>query len=266
MDLKLNGKTVFISGGSSGIGQATALAYAREPGVQIAISYYQQQEAALETVRDIERLGARATAVQLDLSDPKSQATALEAIGNKFGGIDVLISNAVQWPTERHSFVEASPESWDSFLSTNLMGVVRLCQAVVPNMKQKNWGRIVLVSSDVAIDSLEGFGAYSTAKAALSGLAANLVVELSSFGILTNVVLPSWTLTDRTKNHVSIERQNLARRAFPTRKVTTPEDVASMIVYLGSGANGHVNGEQIKVTGGASLPLMTYLWDQAKPE
>ena len=266
MDCGLEGKTVFLTGGSAGIGRATALAYAREPGVRVAISYLNHQAEAQETVELIQAAGLRAMAVPLDLGKPETIETAIGAISAEFGGVDVLINNAVQWPMARFNLEDGAISEWDSFFATNLSGIVRLCQLVIPGMKAKRWGRIVLLSSDLAIHSMPGSGRYSALKAALFGLNSNLVAELSPFGILSNVVLPSWTLTDRARTQFPASFQEVAVKAFPTARVTTPEDVASLLLYLGSGANGHVNGEHIKVTGGCSLQLMTHLWDEARAQ
>ncbi|MGA2763972.1 MAG: SDR family oxidoreductase [Spirochaetia bacterium] len=264
MDCGLNGKVVLITGGSTGIGKATAELFGREPGVCVALTYKTGRERALETVARIEAHGCTAMAVSMDLGDKEGIDRAVEEVKGRFGGVDVLVNNAVQWPTERFALEEGPVSAWESFFSVNLSGIVKLCQAVVPSMKSRRWGRIVLLSSDLAIDSMKGSGRYSTLKAALFGFAANLVTELSPFDILTNVVLPSWTLTERAQTRFPQSFREVAVAAFPTGRVTTPEDVASLILYLGSGANGHVNGERIRVTGGSSLPLMTYLWDQAR--
>lgn len=264
MDCGLNKKTVFITGGSTGIGKATARLYGAEPGVRIAVTYFSNKKGALDTVARIKESGAEAMAVHMDLSDKAVIKEAVEKVRETFGDIDVLIANAIQWPAERYLFEEGPAESWKSFFETNLLGTVKLCQTVVPEMKVRNWGRIVFLSSDLAIHSMKGSGRYSSMKAALSGLAANLVVEFSPYNILTNIVMPSWTLTDRAKSHFPVSFREAAVKSFPTGRITSPEDAASIILYLGSGANGHVNGEHIRVTGGCSLPLMTHLWDQAK--
>jgi 3-oxoacyl-[acyl-carrier protein] reductase len=264
MDCGLVGKTVLITGGSSGIGKATAELFGREPGVRVAVSYRNDRQGALDTVSLIEGQGGSAMAVQMDLGSQAGIVQAVREVEKRFGGIDVLINNAVQWPTERFPFEQGPVSAWESFLSVNLSGVVKLCQAVIPCMKERRWGRIVLLSSDLAVDSMKGSGRYSTLKAALFGLAANLVVELSPFDILTNVVLPSWTLTERAKTAFPKSFQDAAVAAFPTGRITTPGDVASLLLYLGSAANGHVNGQHIKVTGGSSLPLMGYLWEKAR--
>ena len=260
----LNGRTVLVTGGSTGIGMATSELFGREPGVRVALTYKSGREGALGAVERIERQGGKAMAVHLDLGDQHGIVRAVGEIEESFGGVDVLVANAVQWPTERFAFEEGPVSGWESFFAVNLSGTVKLCQQVIPSMKARRWGRIVLLSSDLAVDSMKGSGRYSALKAALFGLAANLVTELSPYDILTNVVLPSWTLTDRARTHFPQAFREAATAAFPTGRITTPEDVASLILYLGSGANGHVNGEHIRVTGASSLPLMGYLWEQAR--
>jgi 3-oxoacyl-[acyl-carrier protein] reductase len=263
MDCGLNDKVVLVTGGSAGIGRATALLYGREPGCRVAVTYFSNPEGARETVAAIEAAGGQALAVRLDLGDIASVEKAVADVGTAWGPIDVLVANAVQWPTGRMPFEDTPLDAWDEFFRTNLLGTVRLCQLAAGPMKTRGWGRIVLLSSDLAWDSMKGSARYSTLKAALFGLAANLVAELSPFGILTNVVLPSWTLTDRARSNFPVALQTLAAQAFPTGRVTSPEDVASLVVYLGSGINGHVNGERIKVTGACPLPLLTHLWEKA---
>ena len=264
MDCGLNGKVVLITGGSTGIGKATAELFGREPGARVALTYKTGRERALDTVARMEAQGGTAMAVSMDLGDRDGIDRAVEEVRARFGGVDVLVNNAVQWPTERFALEDGPVSAWKSFFSVNLSGD----RTTLPGGRSFHEGAPMGAdrppSSDLAIDSMKGSGRYSTLKAALFGFAANLVTELSPFDILTNVVLPSWTLTERAQTRFPQSFPEVAAAAFPTGRVTTPEDVASLILYLGSGANGHVNGERIRVTGGSSLPLMTYLWDQAR--
>jgi 3-oxoacyl-[acyl-carrier protein] reductase len=263
MDLGLKGKTIFITGGSSGIGKATAIAYGKETGAQVAFSYFKNKEKAENIVRTIEENGGKAMAVLMDMGDTSSIEKAVNAIFEKWNGIDVLVNNAVHWgnPANRGKKLEEMPlEQWEEMFKINLLGMVKIIQMVVPYMRQKKWGRIVNLSSDIAKDSMQGSGPYGSLKAALFGLTANLVEELSADGILSNVVLPSWTLTERAKNFFPESFQEAAIKAFPTRRVTVPEDVASLILYLGSAANGHVNGEHIMVTGKGSQPMLSSMF------
>ena len=265
MDIGFSGKTILITGGSSGIGKATVLAAAKEKNLNIAFTYFKNEAGAHDITRTIEANGSSAIAVYMDLADHASIEQAVATVMNKFGQVDVLVNNAVHWgdPENRGKIFEEMPlRQWQETIATNLLGTVKVTQCVVPLMRQQKWGRIVTVSSDLAFDSLVGSGPYSSLKSALVGFTANLVEELSADGILSNLVLPSWTLTDRARAFFPEGIDEKLKEAFPTQRVTVPEDVVSLILYLVSPINGHVNGEIIRVTGKASLPLVNHLFKE----
>jgi NAD(P)-dependent dehydrogenase (short-subunit alcohol dehydrogenase family) len=263
MDMGLNGKTVLITGGSSGIGKATARAFGREPGVRVALTYFQHEAAAKNVVAEIERDGGAAYSVYMSLGNEASIEAAVTSVAQKFGSIDVLINNAVYAGTARENmgkaFEEIPIQQWEETVGINLFGTVKLTQQIVPFMRRNNWGRIVNVSADISYDSMKGAGPYGALKTALFGFTSNLVEELSEEGILSNVVLPSWVLVERAMQAFPDEIRREASKAFPTNRITTPEDVASLILYLGSAANNHVNGEHIRVTGKGSQPALNLL-------
>ncbi len=248
-----------MTGGSTGIGKAVVRLAAREPGLRVAFSYYRHETEARVLAAELEHSGTQAMAVHLDLADQPGIEAAVSAVAGRWGGIDALVNNAVQWPTgERWTpFERTTVEGWEQVVSVNLLGTIAVTRAVIPLMRRNTWGRIVTVSSDLAVDSISGAGPYSTLKSALFGMTANLVEELSPDGILTNVVLPSWTLTERNATVFPQDAQAAMIRAFPTGRATSPEDVASVILFLASAANGHVNGEQVRVTGSVSTALMS---------
>lgn len=259
MDLKLKKRTVLITGGSSGIGKSIVHMFAEEPDIQIAFTYHTNDKAATKLTTQLKEKGVSALAVPMDLGDHESIDRAINEIVDNFGSLDVLINNAVFWgsPGTRGLLFEDIPmDEWKKILQVNLLGTVKVIQDVVPLMKENRFGRIVNVSSDIALDSMPGSGPYGTMKSALSGLTANLVTELSAFNILSNVVFPSLTFTDKAKNRFPEAFQEAAKKAFPTNRVTLPEDVASLVVYLASGANTHVNGENIRVTGKGSQAML----------
>lgn len=262
MDLGFKNKTVFITGGSSGIGYAAVLEYANETGCNIVFSYHSNEERANEIRKEIESLGCNALAVKMDLANFDSIQSAVKAIIDKFGSIHALVNNAVHWGSWEHRsklFEEIPISVWQEIIGINLFGTVKVTQAVVPYMRKQKFGRIVNISSDVAIDSMKGSGAYSSLKSALFGFNANLVTELSADNILSNVVIPGWTLTDKARKVFNENIQLHSAKAVPTNRLTIPTDVATLITYLGSSANGHINGEHIKVSGHSSLPLMSYI-------
>lgn len=258
MNTGLEGKTVLVTGGSSGIGKTTARMFASETEANIALTYYSNEASARKVAKETGGL-----AVQMSLEDHDSIEKAVEMTVRHFGGIDVLVNNAVLWgdPKNRGKDFEEIPLSqWEETIGVNLFGTVKVTREVVPYMRKAKWGRIINVSSDVALDSMKGSGPYGSLKSALFGLTANLVEELSPDGVLTNVVIPSWTLTERAVDFFPEPFRQKAAESFPTNRVTLPEDVASLIVYLGTAANGHVNGEHIRVTGKGSMPVLNSLF------
>jgi NAD(P)-dependent dehydrogenase (short-subunit alcohol dehydrogenase family) len=252
MELGLQNRVVLVTGSSSGIGRATALAFGRE-GARVGITYHSQREQAEETARLVIEAGGQGVVVTYDLGSLETMAQAVETIGQQWGRIDVLVNNAVQWGSLEEMgkrFEEVPVSSWKSTLDLSLAGVYYTLQQVVPLMRTQDWGRIVNVSSNVAEDGIPGAGAYAAAKAGLHGLTRVLACELGPVGILSNVVLPSFTLTERNRDQFPRPMQAAVAEQTPTGRLTRPEDVAALIAFLGSAANGHVNGEAIRCTGG----------------
>lgn len=252
MELGLANRVVLVTGSSSGIGRATALAFGRE-GARVGITYRSQRQQAEETARQVIEAGGQAIVVAYDLAHEETIKEAVETIGQQWGHIDVLVNNAVQWGSLEEMgkrFEEIPMSSWKSTLDLSLAGVYYTLQQVIPLMRTQSWGRIVNVSSNVAEDGIPGAGAYAAAKAGLHGLTRVLARELGPAGILSNVVMPGFTLTERNRDQFPQAMQAAVAQQTPTGRLTRPEDVAALIVFLGSAANSHVNGETIRCTGG----------------
>nr|BBH86482.1 beta-ketoacyl-ACP reductase [Thermosporothrix sp. COM3] len=253
MDLGLQQKVVMVTGSSSGIGRATALAFGRE-GARVVVTYRSQHAQAEETASRVLEVGGEALVVPYDLASEETITQAVDTVVQRWGSIDVLVNNAVQWGSLEDMgkrFEDVPAQNWKPTLELSLMGVYSTLQRVVPLMRTRGWGRIVNVSSNVAEDGIPGAGAYAAAKAGLHGLTRVLARELGSAGILANVVMPGFTLTERNRDQFPAQMQAAVAQQNPTGRLTTPEDVAALIVFLCSAANGHVNGEAIRCTGGA---------------
>ena len=251
MDLKLKDSTVLVTGSSAGIGQAAALAFGAE-GARVAVTYYKHREAAEETANKIREAGGQALVTHYDLANPDSIRSSIEQIQKEWGMLNVLVNNAapmdVSGPTGQ-LFEEVPLENWQSMIRRTLEGVVLTIQCALPMMRKSGWGRILNVSSD-GTDGWPGLGPYATAKSGLHGLTRTLAAELGPANILSNVVMPGAVMTERTAKNILAEQKEQIRQHLPTRQLITPEDVAAVIVFLGSPVNKQIIGEIIRVTGG----------------
>lgn len=251
MDMGLRHRVVLVTGATTGIGRAAAIAFGRE-GARVGITYRHQREQAEDTAKLVREAGGQALVVPYDLGNEESIAQAVQTLLQEWGTIDVLINNAVQWGsveevTQPLLFEEVPLDRWKGMLDLNLTGVYLTIQKVVPSMRAHGFGRIVTLSSDPAFP---GVGAYAAAKAGLHGLTRVLAHELGTIGILSNVVIPGFTLTERNLQTMPQQMRDMVAQQTPTGRLSTPEDVATTIVYLGSAANSQVNGVLVHASGG----------------
>ncbi|KAB8193087.1 SDR family oxidoreductase [Nonomuraea phyllanthi] len=250
MDLGLDGRVALITGASGDIGRAIARAYAAE-GALVAAGWHRNEEQARALTDAIVQDGGKAIAVGTDQRDPGSAAAVVRQVERELGPVAVLVANAVSWPT-------MGEETWDTLtdsLTTNVAGTLSLVDAVLPGMREARWGRLVLISTDVVDHPVPAGAAYPAAKGALEAAARVLAVREGRHGVLTNVVRPGFTLTERALTHPGFGQEVVDAEAAktPTGRICMPEDVASAAAYLGSAANTHANGQMIDVAGGRHL-------------
>ncbi|MGC5021006.1 SDR family NAD(P)-dependent oxidoreductase [Micromonospora sp. DT47] len=249
MDLGLKDKRVLVTGATRGIGLATARAFAEE-SARVAITYHSAQDAA---DRVVDELGGadRALALPYDLADPASARAAVRAVEQRWGGVDVLVANAQTWvwtnPEETPAYHELPMEYWLDRFRENVEGHLWTVRQVLGGMRERGWGRIVLLSSVTATHGNPGSELYSAAKATLHGLVRGLM--WTRHGVLANVVAPGGTLTESLEavDPALLER---ATEDTPSGRLSTAAEVARLIVFLGSEANGNVNGEVVHTAGG----------------
>jgi NAD(P)-dependent dehydrogenase (short-subunit alcohol dehydrogenase family) len=248
MNLGLRNRVVLVTGASSGIGKATAVAFAQE-GARVGVTYRSNKAGADETVRRIKDAGGEGFAVPMDLTEPSGIANAVAQVVDHWGHIDVLIGNAVRWgmvfglPLQQIDAGEL-----EAILSGNLEGAFHLLRAVLPSMVERKWGRIVLLSSGLAEHGMppNGSPVYGSAKAGLHGLARNLAWELGPAGIFINVVAAGFTMTERNVERFPQDMRDRVAAQTPTRRLSVPEDVAPIVVFLASSANTNISGEIVR--------------------
>jgi NAD(P)-dependent dehydrogenase (short-subunit alcohol dehydrogenase family) len=250
MNTQLLNRSVLVTGGSSGIGRATAIAYGRE-GARVALTYRSDLDAANRVAAEVEAAGGEAVCVRLDLSEPASIDSAVEQVVRRLDGLDVLVANAVRWPYDaQEGLAESDPVAWERAMRANLEGTARTVRAAWPALAASGAGRVVLVSTGVTRTGMPGSSAYATAKAGLEGLASALKWEGAETGILVNTVAPGFTVTDRNLATFGDEVRETVRERTPSGRLSAPDDIASAIVYLGSQANANITGVYLPVAGG----------------
>ncbi|GIF45108.1 SDR family NAD(P)-dependent oxidoreductase [Actinoplanes xinjiangensis] len=250
MNTGIDGRTVLVTGASGAIGRAAALSLAAE-GAAVALTYRHHGAAAADTAEKINSSGGTAYAVHWDQTAPDTAPDVFRQITDELGPPTIVVANAVQWP----SFDDAEIPGLTASLHANTVGPLALIDAALPAMRAAGWGRIVAVSTDVVAQPMAGPLAYATAKGALETAARILAVREARHGILTNVVRPGFTLTDRALTAPFLGPEAVAAESArtPTGRICTPEDVAQTITYLASQANGHVNGQTVSLAGGREL-------------
>jgi 3-oxoacyl-[acyl-carrier protein] reductase len=253
MDLGLKGRVALVTGASGGIGGAIARTLGCE-GARVAVGYHSSPDAAQKTADDIEKVGGEAMTVKLDLNDAAVIAAGIEEVVAKWGGLDVLVTSAwvhPDWPNQQGQYIDPAPVAmWQQQLRINIEGTVSTVLAAIPHMKERGWGRIVLISSGAAEDGSPGREAYAGSKAALQGLSRSLSRGVASAGILTNVVMPGFIPTERNRRFVPPPVLERFAQMTPTGRLATEDDVARMVTFLASEANQSVNGVAVRVSGG----------------
>ncbi|WP_405577917.1 SDR family NAD(P)-dependent oxidoreductase [Streptomyces sp. NBC_01190] len=252
MDTGLRGRTVLVTGASTGIGAAIARAYSAE-GARVALTYRADRDGGQRLARELGAGQDLAMAVRYSLAEPETVESAVAEVTDRWGAVDVLVANAVRWAPRRapsEHIEDVAAGDWRAFLDDNLAPTLRTVQLAVVGMRERSWGRIVLMSSHVALDGHRGQEFYGAAKSALHGFARSLAWDLGPDGVLVNVVCPGLTTTDRVRDGLPAGIRQREAELTPTGRLSSPEDIAAATLFLGSAANGNTTGQVVTVAGG----------------
>lgn len=214
----LTEKTAIITGAGRGIGRATALALANE-GVAVGLIARTEKEIE-QLAKEIRSLRGRAAFAVADVSDPKQVETAVRKLTGELGTIDILINNA--GIGKYGKFMELETEDWQNMLNINLMGMVHMTKAVLPQMVEKQSGDIVNISSSSGLKGTEGSSAYSASKFAVLGMSESLMQEVRPDNIRVFALAPSRVVTGMTDSGNETQQEK--------EKFMQPEDIAEYIV------------------------------------
>ena len=250
MCIDLQGKVALVTGASRGIGAAVARDMADHEAAVI-INYLQSKDKAETLKNEIIGAGGKAIAVQADVRDRAAVDSMIAIAEKELGPIDILVNNAnIDFPMQ--PFAEMAWPEIEAKLSGEIGAMVNCCQAVIPGMVQKKYGKIVLVSSVLSREPGQGFAAHCAAKAAMDSLARTMALELGPLNIYVNVVGTGLTKTDATAG-MPPEVFSWTANNTPLRKVAEPQDIANAVMFLASDMADHITGQYIPVDGGGFM-------------
>jgi NAD(P)-dependent dehydrogenase (short-subunit alcohol dehydrogenase family) len=258
MDLQLENKRVLITGSTGGIGAEIARRFAEEGAIVVING--RRVDAAEQVAAAIRRAGGQAIIAPGDLSRDDDVEKVLATIEAQLGGVDILINNAAGGGHQTD--LETPASNWLDSYNTNVVSMVRLIQKLLPAMQEQGWGRIINISSAAAVRPSAGMGAYSTTKAAVNNLTVTLAQSAKNDNVTINTVSPGAIFTLAT-GEMLIEHgmaadmaeareamNKMAGPEIPFDRVGEIEEIANVVVFLGSPLASYIHGANIRVDGG----------------
>lgn len=243
--MRLTGKVALITGGARGIGQSIAMTFAGE-GADIVIADV-NLEVAQKTATEIEALGRKALALEMDVTNYEKVEEGINKILDKMGKVDILVNNA--GITKDNLLLRMSQGDWDAVINVNLKGTFNCIKAVTRPMIKQRSGRIISIASIIGLMGNPGQANYAASKAGIIALTKTVAKELASRNISANAIAPGFIQTEMTaKLPEDIKKKML--EAIPLAKLGTPQDVANACLFLASEESSYITGQVITVDGG----------------
>jgi NAD(P)-dependent dehydrogenase (short-subunit alcohol dehydrogenase family) len=248
--MRLEGKTALITGAGRGIGQATAILFAREGADVVATDL--DLSKTEDTVAGVKKTGRKAVAIAADLSKPDELYAMVDKAINAFEGIDILVNNAGVGKVPAPTFALKDLEAWDKVMAVNVRATFLCSQRVAHWMTTHNGGKIVNLASQTGIAGVPNINAYGPSKAAVINMTRSLAVEWAKYKINVNCVAPCWTRTPRLDNAIKNGFASLEeiQKRCPMGRPAEPEEIAKAILFLASDDAGFITGVTLPVDGG----------------
>ncbi len=242
---RLDGKIALVTGGSRGIGRACAEALAAQ-GATVVLSYVRGEAQANEVVAGIIAKGGKAEAIGFDVADSEACEKAVEEVGKKHGGLDILVANA--GIAIDGLLLRLRDEDLDKMFAVNVKGTLACTKAAIRQMKKRP-GRVIFLSSVVGETGNVGQTGYAATKAALLGAMKSLSKEYAKRNVTVNAITPGFIATDMTAE-MNEEAKKYILGIVPLGREGTPADIAAACVYLASTEASYVTGQTLRVNGG----------------
>jgi 3-oxoacyl-[acyl-carrier protein] reductase len=246
----LRGRRALVTGGSRGVGRATAELLA-EAGADVGIGYHRRSEDAAGTVAALRARGARAFAEAGDLADADVADRLVDRAIAELGGLDIFVGNAGIWPPQDVPIAQMSDDQWRRTLAANLDAIFYSTRAAARHMERG--GRIVLVSSTAGQRGEAGHADYAATKGAIISMVKGIAIELAPRDITVNCVAPGWVDTEMAAPPYAAGGRAQIEAGIPLGRVASARDIAGPIVFLCSDLARHITGEILNVNGGSVL-------------
>jgi NAD(P)-dependent dehydrogenase (short-subunit alcohol dehydrogenase family) len=246
-------RVAIVTGAGRGIGRGIAEELAAA-GAAVVVNYRRDEQAAAETVAGIEATGGRALAVRASLSELEGADALAEAALTAFGSVDIIVHNAGV-ASRGNTVVDTDPAELQRLMMTHAFSAARLCQQLLPQMRERGRGHVVMISSSEVAHMRAGGAPYNMAKSALEALALTMAKEEIGHGIRVNIAAPGLVVTDMgaklVQAKLGVEDMTELDAAQPLGRVCRPADVARVVRFLVSEDADFVTGQRIVVDGGA---------------
>ncbi len=253
--MSLQGRVALVTGGGRGIGRAIALGLAAD-GADVAVNYRRDEGAARQTVADIEALGAKGAAYAASIDSLEDDTRMVEQVLADFGHVDILINNA-GIASRGQTVVKTDPAEMERVVRTHAFGAFYMSHLLVAQMRERERGDIIMISSIATKQMNAAGGPYNMAKAALEALALTLCKEERKHGIHVNIVAPGLVKTEMgrrlVKGALGVDDIESLAAGMPFERVCQPDDIAGMVRFLVSDRAGYITGERITVDGGGQF-------------
>jgi NAD(P)-dependent dehydrogenase (short-subunit alcohol dehydrogenase family) len=250
MQMRFKGKVAVVTGSSTGIGEAIALAFGREGAhVVLAARTVEKLRAHADKIR---ALGGRALPVRTDISILGDVEEMVEKTIHEFGRIDILVNNAAYTEISLKPFSQTLPQEWEGEISTTLKGTLNCCWAVLPQMMKQSYGRIVNVTTAGVKTGSQFLSLYGACKAAVAQFTKSLAMEVMAYGILVNAVAPGMIRTGALDRVFGEELLKAHLASQGVSRLGNAEEAARVVLFLSSDEASYVTGQHWSVCGGLS--------------
>lgn len=248
-DTSLDGHVALVTGSSKGLGAGIARSLANA-GAKVVINAFNNIARGEEVAQSIIADGGQAMAIRADVSKESEVKSLIEQAGNELGPVDIIVPNATPAQPQR-PIEEYDEDFYRSMLDFFVISPFLLAQAAIPGMKEKGWGRIINITSEVYAASVPNFSAYVAAKGGQVGWSRSMARELAPFGITVNMVAPGWIPVERHENDPAEDKENYLA-GIPAGRWGTPEDVGNAVKFFALEESSFVTGQTLHVNGGTT--------------